>query len=465
MAQLLAERFSTDPRLTEARRLILEALAEHQRPLTGIRPPEPDRRSTYDEMLARMGRLRGGDLYYPYLGSGFGRGPLVELADGSVKYDFISGIGVHYMGHSHPRIVEAGLQAALADTVFQGNLQQNTDSLDLVQLLVDTACRRGAKLEHCFLTSSGAMANENAFKLLFQKKHPANRVLAFEHAFAGRTLAMSQITDKAAYRTGLPQTLSVDYVPFFDAADSAGGTARALAALRQHLQRHPKQHAAMILELVQGEGGFNVGNRDFFLALIKVLKEHDVAVFVDEIQTFGRTTEPFAFQHFGLDEHVDVATIGKLTQVCATLFRDEYKPQPGLISQTFTGSTAAILAAQVILRHLLDWQYFGAEGGIAQLHRHFVDQLEQIAGRHGGWIQGPFGIGAMIAFTFLDGSEKMAKTLLHTLFELGVIGFVAGADPARVRFLIPAGGVEPADITAVCRILEQAMEQVAAQQA
>ena len=80
-------------------------------------------------MLQKFGDIRGGTLYFPYLGSGIGRGPLVELADGSVKYDMISGIGVHYLGHSHPALIAASIDAAIRDTIMQGNLQQNVESV------------------------------------------------------------------------------------------------------------------------------------------------------------------------------------------------------------------------------------------------------------------------------------------------------------------------------------------------
>ena len=77
----------------------------------------------------------------------------------------------------------------------------------------------------------------------------------------------------------------------------------------------------MVVELVQGEGGYYAGDREFFL------RDPDascdaagVAIFFDEVQTFGRTTRPFAFQHFGLDEFAEIVSIGKLSQVCATLF-------------------------------------------------------------------------------------------------------------------------------------------------
>ena len=175
-------------------------------------------------------------------------------------------------------------------------------------------------------------------------------MLAFEHAFAGRTLTLAQITDKPDYRQGLPTVLPVDYVPFFDAADPQQSAAKSVAVLKQHLARFPGQHAVMCMELVQGEGGYWAGERPFFMALIEVLKQAGVAVWFDEVQTFGRTTSPFAFQTFGLHEHADVVTVGKLTQVCATLFTDDYKPKPGLISQTFTAATAAIAAGRAILR-------------------------------------------------------------------------------------------------------------------
>jgi len=458
---LHADEFANDPRVAQAKRLIADALAEHQRKLTGIRAADPTLKQSYDDTIKRFGELRGGSLYYPYLGSGFGKGALVELADGSVKFDFITGIGVHAFGHSHPGLIEALLDAAIQDTVMQGNLQQNRECVALAQTLVDTASRKGAAIKHCFLSSSGAMANENALKLILQKKSPANRILAFEHAFAGRSLALSQITDKPAYRAGLPQTLSVDYVPFFDADHARESTARAVEVLKSHLARFPKQHAAMHMELIIGEGGYLPGDRAFFVALIETLKNAGIAIFVDEIQTFGRTTEPFAFQHFGVDSFVDVVTVGKLTQVCATLFTADYKPQPGLVSQTFTGSTSSIFAARYILDTLLNGGYFGKGGRIARLSTRFVERLKSIAQRHPDRLRGPFGAGAMVAMTVLDGSEATSKKFLHALFAAGVIGFIAGENPSRVRFLIPFAAVADEDIDAVCAMIDRTLGSMA----
>jgi acetylornithine aminotransferase len=137
----------------------------------------------------------------------------------------------------------------------------------------------------------------------------------------------------------------------------------------------------MIFELILGEGGFYAGSRDFFSALMDILKRHSITVLADEIQTFSRTTELFAFQHFGLDDFVDVVTVGKSAQVCATLFTEEYNPRPGLLSQTFISSTSELFAARVIIRGLMEGDYFGADGKIARFTI-ILKTPQSIAERH-----------------------------------------------------------------------------------
>lgn len=464
MPSLTAPSLFADPRVEQAKRLLLQAVADHQKSLTGIRPADPELKVSYDGAIAHFAQSRGGPLFYPYLGSGIGNGALVELADGSVKLDMISGIGVHYLGHSHPLLVAAGVDAAIRDTVMQGNLQQNVESVPLSKTLVELANRDGAerRIGHAFLTTSGAMANENALKLAFQKHAPATRVLAFAHGFAGRSMALSQITDKAAYRVGLPKVLDVDYVPFLDPGQPEHSAKAAVNRLKEHLHRYPKQHAVMWMELIQGEGGFNAGTREFFLPILDLLKANGVAVWFDEIQTFARTTRPFAFQHFGLDAYVDLLTVGKITQVCATLFTDAYTPKPGLVSQTFTASTSAILAAQAILDHLKAGNYFGEGGRIMQVRRRVQGHLDRIAAAHPDWIKGPYGQGAMIAFTPFDGSDAVAKKLLTGLFDAGVVSFLCGGSPTRLRFLPPVGVVTDEQLDQACRVLEDVLAKHAA---
>ena len=361
-SKLFADKLKEDPRISRAKQLIREAFYDHQTQLTTVKPGDPALKASYDEILHTFAQQRGAKLWHPYLGSGFGNGPYVELLDGSVKLDLITGIGVQFMGYGHPALVEAALDAALTGTIMQGNLQQNDDSVRLSEQLTGLA-----QLPHCFLSSSGAMAFENGIKIALQKNHPADRILAFEHCFAGRTWSNSQITDKPAYREGLPLNIPVDYVPFYDPNHPEESTKQAVEALKKHIARYPKAHAVMCFELVQGEAGFHVGSTEFFRALMEILHEHHIAVLVDEVQTFGRLPHPFAFHYFDLAQWVDIVTIGKMTQVCATLFNQNYCPRPGLLSQTFT----AIRAALALLDTLNKGGFYGPEGKIIEIAQLF----------------------------------------------------------------------------------------------
>jgi len=456
---LQADLLRADPRIAQAKKLLADALQEHQARLTGIQPPRHEFKANYEDEIRLFSAHRGGGLFFPYLGSGLGRGTLVELADGSVKYDMISGIGVHGFGHSDPELMLAGIDAALGDTVMQGNLQQNRESAALATDFITLATLNGGRLRHCFLTTSGATANENALKLLFQKRQPASRLLAFSNCFAGRTLATSQITDRPGNRKGLPTVLPVDYVPYFDFHHPEQSLAKTLVHLREYAARYPGAHAGMVLELIQGEGGYYCAPKEFLLGLCQELRTLEIPIWFDEIQTFGRTTAPFAFQHFGLDDFADVVTVGKLTQVCATLFAEEFVPGPGLVSQTFTGSTSSIYASRNILHRLRMGDFFGEQGRLMRMHCRFADRFEQLHREHPRLISGPWGLGGMVAFTALDGSPAASKRFLLELFDAGVIAFSAGSNPTRIRMLPPFGAITDEEIETVCDIIGRTLMQ------
>lgn len=461
---LAATRLTTDPRVKQAKALLLEALAEHQASLNSVRGPVQELQESYAKQLEHFAQLRGGAMYFPYISSGMGNGPYVELNDGSVKLDMITGIGVHGFGHSHPSMVEAGIDAALSDTVMQGNLQTSGPAVEMCDLLVSTAQETGSDLSHCMLTTSGAMANENALKIAFQKHFPADRVLAFENCFCGRTITLSNITDRPGYRVGLPQNTSVDYLPFYDWQDPEGSLERTMETLEQHVARYPGKHAILWMELIAGEGGYYPGSQEYFETLCRRARELNIAVICDEVQTFGRTSRPFAFQHFQLDSLVDLVTVGKITQVCATLFRDSYKPKPGLVSQTFTGSSWAILAGLTIVKGLIQNGHFSqnaADSKNLQLHQYFVDGIRKVAQQFPGSLHGPHGFGGMVALTPFDGSLEAAKELAFQLYDAGLMSFIAGADPYRVRFLMPLGVTQHHHIDQACAILEQVVADMA----
>jgi acetylornithine aminotransferase len=449
------ESLIADPRIDQARALLAAAVDEQRSKIDAIRPPDPELIEPYQAKLARLASARGGAPYFPYISSGLGNGPFVQLGDGSVKLDFIVGIGVHGMGHSDPRMLQATVDAALEDTVMQGNLQHDESSLLMCEKLIGLARQQGAKLDHCLLSTSGAMANENSLKIAFHHRAPASRVICIDNCFAGRTIALAALTDRPAYRTGLPAALDVDYITMFHPRDPEGTTRSAMEGLHRLLDRYPGQHACLWLELVAGEGGYYPGTAEYFKGLCSLCRERGVLIIFDEVQTFSRLSRPFAFQHFGLDEYADIVTLGKITQVCATLYGTGLKPKGPILSQTFTASTASIRCGLAVLDHLLTKHCWGDDGWNMRRHRYFRKRLEAIAAKYPGRLSGPHGEGMMIAFTPGDGSEETAKKVLTRLYDEGLMGFVAGSNPTRLRFLPPPGVTEESHIDLACDCIER----------
>ena len=462
-----ADALRSDPRIRQARELIAEAVSQHATKLTDVKGPDVELSEAYQAMLHRFAKVRGGPTFWPYLSSGLGNGPYVELADGSVKLDFIGGIGVHGSGHSHPAIVNAAIDAALEDTIMQGNLQQHPPSLQMCERLIDLSQRSGAKLEHCLLSTSGAMANENALKIAMhfqsrQSNETADRIIAFDNAFAGRTIALASLTDRPKYRMGLPLAMQVDYLPFRDPENAVESQLRAVDELKRLLDRHPGRYAAFWVEPIAGEGGYYPGSHDFFRSLCEPLREAKVPIIFDEVQSFSRTSQPFAFQHFGLDEFADIVTIGKITQVCATLYGKSFHPQGPILSQTFTGSSSTIAAGLEMLDLLELRGCYGDEGANVSRHAYFAEKLQRLADQYPDWVRGPFGEGMMIAFTPGDGSFEQAKRLMDTMYKIGLLGFVCGSNPTRIRFLPPPATTTTQHIDAAIVLLEQSLNTLKA---
>ena len=449
---LVSNQFFDDSEVKYALNTLLKKLGHYQAKLNKVNLPKKEETKNFAKLINIVDTYRG-PLYFPYLSSGMGNGPYVECADGSVKLDFISGIGVHW-SHGDQKIIKASLTAALHDTVMQGNLQQHMGSVELFEML----CKYSG-MDYSYLTSSGVLGVENALKICFQYKAPAQRVLAFSHCFCGRTFAAAAITDKPQNRVGLPTVLPVDYVPFYDPKKPKESIKIALDQLDRYFERYPNQYACMKFELIQGEGGFNVGSKPFFKAIMTWLNDRDIPVYVDETQTFGRTTSLFAFQLFELEEHIDIVSIGKLSQVCATLYKKKLKPKPGLISQTFTSSTGAIEASKVIINELIGNNYLGKYGKIAKLHGYFARKFRILSKKTNNKIWNLRGVGSMIAFQVGNGDRQQVIEFIKQCYSNGLISFIAGNSPSFVRFLLPIGGVSFHHLDEALEIIEKTLTQ------
>jgi 4-aminobutyrate aminotransferase-like enzyme len=439
------------PGVREAARALLAAVAGHTSEIS-LSP------KAYARALRELERRRGRPLVFPALLGGHGRGARVRLADGTQKLDFVGGIGVYAFGHADPDLLETAVVAAAADTVFQGHLFPGAEYLRLTRALLRHA---GPRLAHVWLSVSGAMANENALKIVLQKHAPADRVVVFERGFAGRTLALAELTDKPSFREGLPLRGNVLHVPFYDPDDPAS-TQKSVAALDAHLARFSGRIAAMLFELVQGEGGFHTAPREFFAALMQRCREAKLAVWVDEVQTFARTGELFAFRTLGLDEWVDVVTAGKSLQGSAVLVTRAYNPRPGLVAGTYAGSTVGMAVGTRVIERLESEGYLGPDGRIALLGQRVERRFEALRRRLPRAVSGRSGIGAMQAFVPFDGSPSVVSAVLEAAFEAGLLVWSAGAKPGKIRMLFPVN-VTDEELEAGFAMLEKALARVGEQ--
>lgn len=408
----------------------LKKSAEQTSSIQGVKPADSTKKESYAKIIEDITLKRGRGLFYPYVSSGLGRGPFIQLLDGSVKMDLIGGIGPHILGHGHPELLKSSLLASLESTIMQGHLQMSGIYQKTLNKLVEVASRRSS-LEHAWFCPSGSMANENALKVIRQKRNKARYILAFDNAFAGRTTMMTEITANPKVKEGLPEYNEVLRVPF-----SPENTEKSLEALKKHWEDKQDQIACFIMELMPGDGGCLRAPREFFLSLCEFCKEKGIAIWFDEVQTFARSGEFFAFEKLDLGEFVDVCTIGKSLQTAATLWTKNYNPKPGLVSGTFAGSTSSFYAALAILE-LLDQGYMGEQGRIEQIHQEWMAGLQELEKQN--LISKTQGWGLMVGTQVLDGNSQLVNRLLQLLFEKGLICFSCGADnQKRLRFLLPA---------------------------
>lgn len=454
MAQLIGHQIEESGNVQSLVKQLVNEVTKINNSITGIQPAHPEHTASGKDMIDRTGKVRGRPLHYQYVGSGAGHGPYVELEDGSVKLDLINGIGIHLMGHSHPRVMAAAVRGGLSDIVNQGNLQPNREYTLFLEKLTKLAGRK-SRLKYGWLATCGTMANENAVKLTRQKNSPARMIMGFKNAFAGRSTLMAEVTDNPAYRVGLPEYHEVLRVPFYDKRDPQSGD-KALRAMKEHVAKFENNISVFGFEPMLGEGGYQAAPREFFVPLLEFCKEKKIAVWADEVQTFTRTGEMFAFETLDIGQYIDLCTIAKTAQVGATLYTEEYNPKPGLIAGTFSGNSSALNAGMEIL-DMLQEGYLGPNGRIMDIHRKFIGMLNDLNNTTcKGLVSDAGGMGLMMAFTPYDGKKEQVDALLTRMFNNGVIAFPCGKDPIRVRFLVPAI-IEDKDIAVAKAVIEKSI--------
>src|SRR3990167_3503756 len=453
MKRLIDQLFN-DPKFKKGSSLLVEAIQDLGSSFKKPKPGDPEYLKTLSNWI---NELRGRPLIHPAIGSGMGQGVYQEMADGSIKIDFTTNIGVYFFGHNDPDLVETAIQAACKDVAMQGTIQQLEDYGRFLEILIKNA---GGRIVQGWPCLTGSDANDNALKIIRQKKSPASKIISFQHSFHGRNTGLMEITDNPLMREGQPTFGVVHYIPFYNPKEGDASIKKSLKALRDILEKEEGKIAGFIFELMQGEGGFRFAPREFFVPLMEECKKEGIAVWIDEVQTCGRTGELFAYQTFKLEEYIDVVTCGKMFQNCATLWTKEYAPKPGLIAGTFGGSTSSLMVGRRIIERLLNEGFLGPRGKIVMIGERVKKGLNDLNKRlKRGRINQIEGIGCMVAFIPNDGSALLIDALIQKAFENGLILWKAGRfAPFQIRLMIPGGSLTEEGLEQALDILATSLD-------
>jgi 4-aminobutyrate aminotransferase/(S)-3-amino-2-methylpropionate transaminase len=373
-----------------------------------------------------------------------GEGATLTDVDGNTFIDFTGGVGCLNVGHAHPRVVEAVQEQAAKFFHTDFTIVPYETYVTLAERLVATAPISGPAKAAFF--NAGTEAVENAVKFArAYTKRPA--VIAFEGGFHGRTLLSLSLTSKThPYKAGLgPFAPEVYRLPF--AQEYRGPTAAAaLAALERAFVTSVAAEtvASIIVEPVQGEGGFVVAPPEFLEGLRRICDDNGIVLVIDEVQTgYGRTGKMWGIEHY--DVEPDLITIAKSIAaglpLSGVIGKAEIMDAPGdsAIGGTYVGNPVAQAAALAVLDVFEDESLVERAAQIG----------ETIRGRMQTWQQrwdaigDVRGLGAMLAIelvhdrTTKDPAPELASAVIDAAAERGLLLLKSGIYSNCIRVLVP----------------------------
>ena len=373
-----------------------------------------------------------------------GEGATLTDVDGNTFLDFTGGVGCLNVGHAHPRVVDAVQEQAAKFLHTDFTIVPYETYVTLAERLVATVPISDPKKAAFF--NAGTEAIENAVKFArAYTKRPA--VIGFEGGFHGRTLLSLTLTSKThPYKEGLgPFAPEVYRLPF--AQDYRGPSATvALAALERAFVTTVAADtvAAIVIEPVQGEGGFVVAPPEFLEGVRRICDDNGIVLVVDEVQTgYGRTGRMWGIEHY--DVEPDLMTIAKSIAaglpLSAVIGKAEIMDAPGdsAIGGTYVGNPLAQAAALAVLDVFDDESLVERAGQIG----------ETIRGRMQAWQQrwavigDVRGLGAMLAIELVhdrvtkDPAPELASAVVGAASERGLLLLKSGIYSNCIRVLVP----------------------------
>jgi acetylornithine/N-succinyldiaminopimelate aminotransferase len=366
-----------------------------------------------------------------------GHGSWLKDESGREYLDFVQGWAVNCLGHS-PRAISDAVASQAARLVNCSPSFYSVPLLDLAAQIASACC-----LDQVFFTNCGAEANEGAIKLARKwggkVRGRAFEIVTMKNAFHGRTLATMSASDKAGW-----DALFEPKVPGFVKVEmnDLDAVARAIGP----------RTAAVMLELVQGEGGVNLASDDFVRGLRALTRDRGILLIVDEIQTgIGRTGTLFGYEHFGIEP--DIMTLGKGIAGGAPLGALVARAgvscfEPGDQGGTFNGNALVTAIGAAVFRTVREPSFLA---NVRALGDHLAACLGTLCTRHGE--VGVRGRGLLLALLL---RSDRAPAVVQRAFDLGLL--VNAPRPNVLRFM-PALNVTREEIDEMTRRLDAALAE------
>ena len=374
-----------------------------------------------------------------------GRGAIVEDVDGNFFLDFAAGIAVCSTGHCHPKVVEA-IQKQAAELIHMSGTDFYYESLpQLAERLVRTM--PGAEHKKVFFGNSGTEAVEGAIKLARYATR-RDKLIAFYGAFHGRTMGSLSLTaSKSTQRKGFGALLSsVEHIHYPNAYRCAHGHgpetcgAEILEMLQNDMFKRlfdPEDVAAIIIEPIQGEGGYIPAPKFFLQELQSICRKHGIMLIADEVQSgMGRTGKWWAYEHAGIEPDIITVAKGIASGLPLSAFiakESVMKWGPGAHGTTFGGNPVAI-AASLATMDLIESEYLANAGRMG----------DHIFGRTADWpkkfkVVGDLrGRGLMIGIEIVrdqrtkEKAADLRNAIVDLAFHKGLLVLGAGENSIRL---------------------------------
>lgn len=360
-----------------------------------------------------------------------GEGCYVITEDGRKVLDFASGVAVNNLGFKNPEVVQA-IREQLDTMIHVGhNVVYNESYVKLAEKLVELT---GGDTK-VYFNNSGAEANDGAMKLAkYVTKRPG--IIAFRNSFHGRTIGSLSITgSNSGYRKYYEPLMPAVYWADYNDLEQFDAIFEKLIA--------PECVAAIIVEPVQGEGGYVVPKPEFLKGLRKICDDHGIMLIFDEVQTgIGRTGELYAYQTFGVKPDIltSAKALGGGVPLSAIIAKKEIMDQwpAGAHGGTFGGNPLACAAGlktlEIIERdHLLD--------NCKKQGAYFLDKLKELQAKYPARIKEVRGVGLMVAMELCDEAGKPDAKLTAAIkagaLEKDLLLLTCGSDHNVVRFIAP----------------------------